>query len=191
MQPLASDSLMAGGVGLHGTASRACSGSCLLQESAEVGGDGVQHGEAGDGVQVQHGHAPAPCQAPQSDREPGQIHQGLDEGGDEGAQVIAQPLNVSRQPLINILPHDHKPELTCCGITCNAERSQISRAGVSLRQLRSILQAASSCPACMPVKPLQCICSGWQHAMPIMMTHRRHATASCTLTCMPASCATV
>lgn len=75
----------------------------LASEAAKVGGDGGEGAKAEEGVQVQDCHAAAAGELVELHAEPGNVHDRLDQRGNESAQVIAQPLHVSRQPLVHVL----------------------------------------------------------------------------------------
>lgn len=78
-------------------------GAHILGEGPKVRGDCGERPEAQEGVQVQDGHAAAARQLVELHAEPGDVHHRLDHGGDQGCQVIAQPLHIPCQPLVHIL----------------------------------------------------------------------------------------
>ena len=78
-------------------------GAHILGEGPKVWGDCGERPKAQEGVQVQDGHAAAARQLVELHAEPGYVHHRLDHGGDQGRQVVAQPLHVPCQPLVHVL----------------------------------------------------------------------------------------
>ena len=103
-------------------------GAHILGEGPEVRGDCGERPEAQEGVQVQDCHAAAARQLEQLHAEPGDVHHRLDHGGDQGCQVVAQPLHVPRQPLVHIL----------------AEQRAVSDAGLHRTNLMALSILSSS-----------------------------------------------
>ena len=82
-------------------------GRHLARKAAKVGGDRGERAEAEEGVEVEDGHAAAARQLVQLHAEPGDVHHRLYQRGDQRREVIAEPLHITRDALVHVLPDTH------------------------------------------------------------------------------------